>query len=112
MLALTWNYPGKLPAFAAAKAEISQIVLNQRWDNDSDINFTWIESINGPKTVTLAIARENYADMAPKSPTLVEFLTEQMGTESAGALLQRFASATESSNHRLLRLRPDLVNTK
>jgi hypothetical protein len=99
--------PAKGLDFAAARAELSQIALNQGWSAGGR-HWVWTSQIGGAPKASLAVPFANFAAMAVQGQTFLEFLSEKMGADKAAALVQKFSSGTTGSTYTIWALRPDL----
>ncbi len=102
---------GKVAQFHAARAELSQIALNQGWSAAGN-HWSWADRIGGSPSVDLVIPFQNYADMASERQPFAAFLTEKMGAEKAAALMEKITSAVTSSTYTIWVHRPDLSSSK
>jgi hypothetical protein len=102
---------GKVAQFHAARAELSQIAINQGWSAAGN-HWSWFDRIGGSPSVDLAIPFENYADMASDRQPFATFLTEKMGAEKAAVLMEKISSGVTSSTYTIWVHRPDLSSSK
>jgi hypothetical protein len=98
--------PGKGAAFNAARAELSQIAINQGWAENH--RWAWMDQVGGEPVVSLAVPFANFADMGDDEQTFRSFLVEQAGEEGAEELMERLGDSIESSNYEIWAHRPDL----
>jgi len=105
----SWNVKGGSGGdFAAGRAKMSQIALNQGWAN-SERNWAWSTAIGGRNTESIVIPYKNYAAMAPGAQSFFEFLADQMGSpEAAAELMKSFSGASWGSSYTVWEHRPDL----
>jgi hypothetical protein len=99
--------PGMYPVVNAAKAELSQLGINEGWASDSR-TWAWSSAVNGATRISLVIPFENYTDMVEPDPTYFEFLVEQLGEERAMKLFEKFNSGVASISYHIYTHRPDL----
>lgn len=102
---------GKVAQFHAARAELSQIAINQGWSAAGNY-WSWFDRIGGEPTAGLVIPFNNYADMAPGEQQFATFLAEQMGADKAAELMEEISSGVKSSSYTLWIHRPDLSSGK
>jgi len=98
---------GKVSQFHQARAELSQIALNQGW-SAAGRQWFWFDRIGGEPTSVLVVPFENFAAMGSDGPSIGSFLTENLGAEKAAALMEKFTSSVSSSNYTIWTQRPDL----
>ena len=99
---------GSWQAFNAAKADISQIAINNGWA-EAGHAWGWTSAVNGPASVSLAIPESNYADLAGPDPSFFQFLSEHLGSEDEARA--KFAALTDATKHITYEIyahRPDL----
>ena len=101
---------GQGAPFAAARAELSQIAINQGW-SAAGHRWSWIDRIGGKAVNFLVVPFANYAGMQSGGETFIEFLGEHLGDEAALALQTRFAGAISGSKYTIWRYRSDLAGS-
>ncbi len=103
--------PGKVAQFHAARAELSQIAINQGWAS-SGKQWTWSDRIGGEPAAFLVVPFANYTAMTPGEQQIGGFLAEKMGPEKAAGLMDRITSSASSSSYGIWVHRPDLSSGK
>jgi hypothetical protein len=103
--------PGKVAQVHAARAELSQIAINQGWAS-SGKHWTWSDRIGGEPAAFLVVPFANYAAMTPGEQQIGAFLVEHMGPEKAAGLMDRITSSVSSSSYGIWVHRPDLSSRK
>lgn len=98
---------GQRSSLSAARAEISQIALNQGW-SAAGHRWAWTDRIGGEAVTALVVPFENYAGMQPGGETFIEFLIDHLGEDAAMELQRRFSASVSSSKYTILRYRPEL----
>ena len=100
--------PAHSADFAAAKAEVSQIAINQGWGEDH--HWAWSQRVGGKPVTSIVVPFDNFADMTSGETTFADFLKEHMGAEAATALMAKFTGAVRGSSYSIWRHRPDLTS--
>lgn len=103
--------PGKVNQFHAARAELSQIAINQGWAAGGR-HWVWTDRIGGEPSADLVVPFDNYASMTPGEQSIAGFLTEKLGAEGAAALMEKITSSVSSSSYTIWVHRPDLSSSK
>lgn len=98
---------GQRAGLSAARAEISQIALNQGW-SAAGHRWAWTDRIGGEAVTALVVPFENYAAMSPGGETFIEFLIDRMGEDAAMELQKKFSAAVSRSQYTILKYRPEL----
>jgi len=98
---------GKASQFHSARAELSQIAINQGWAA-AGRHWAWTDRIGGEPTAELVVPFSNYAAMQPGEQSIAGFLTEKLGAEGASALMEKLTSGVSGSSYTIWMLRPDL----
>lgn len=89
----------------AAVEEISSLAKKANWPR----YWSWSNQIGGSPNLTLVSPFNNYADMAPPSPSFFERMSQELGgDEAASEMFQRFSSNFEDSTYTVYVHRPDL----
>ena len=94
--------------WAATKAQLSQVALNQGW-SAAGHRWAWTDRIGGEALTALAVPFENFAAMQQGGETFIEFLIDHMGEEAAMELQRQFAASISSSKYTILKYRSDLA---
>jgi hypothetical protein len=98
---------GKNAQFHAARAELSQVAINQGWAANGK-QWSWYDRIGGTPMSGLAIPFDNFAGMTAGEQSFSAFLASKMGEEKAAGLMEKFASSVSSSSYMIWVHRPDL----
>jgi hypothetical protein len=102
---------GKIAQFHAARAELSQVAINQGWAANGE-KWSWFDRVGGSPMSGLAIPFDNFADMAAGEQSFGAFLSSKMGEEKAAELMAEFSSSVSSSSYMIWVHRPDLSVSK
>jgi hypothetical protein len=98
--------PGHGSKFAAAKAKLSQIAINQGWAQEH--HWAWSNRVGGSPTVSIVVPFDSFADMADDEVSFAEFLTQHMGAEGAEEVFSDVSGAIAGSSYTIWRHRADL----
>ena len=103
--------PGKGLDFTKARSKMSQIALNQGWATDSR-PWIWASVVGGKPVESIIIPHLNYASFDRGEETFINFLSRQLGEESAAELVNEFAETAWSTDFQIWAYQADLSMSK
>ena len=95
---------GAGPAMQADKVALSTAAKEMNWP----YSWAWGSRVGGTATMSLVVRYENYAAMEPPEKDFAAALSEKMGAEAAGKLLQSWMGHFEETSYTIWRHRDDI----
>ncbi|HMB60526.1 MAG TPA: hypothetical protein VKN35_11495 [Xanthomonadales bacterium] len=98
--------PGHAAEFHSARAELSQIAINQGWGETN--RWAWTDQVGGKPVSSLAVPFSSFADMGDDEQSFRSFVVEHAGEERTSELMEQLADSVKSSSYSIWAHRPDL----
>jgi len=89
---------GAGPGPNEARKKLSEVALNEGWA-EAGHNWFWLSRVGGKPMTLIVNSFESFADMAPPEQSFIEFVTEKLGAEEAGAVIAQFGAGFTSSDY-------------